>query len=141
MKELLFKAYKEKLFADADLMKGEEKNKNTFAKTFLECMSRQTSALNKGINTESLTMLRTRFILDWFENYASKFPHRLFDFHQQLLRDGMFEAYNQWLFGTVENLAVYDNWTKTNAGQYNEFSKLQEARIFKMPAGQYYQVK
>jgi tetratricopeptide (TPR) repeat protein len=35
MREQLLQAWKEKLFADADLMKGEEKNKSEFAKAFL----------------------------------------------------------------------------------------------------------
>jgi hypothetical protein len=84
-------------------------------------------------------MIRTRFILDWFQNHASKYPFRLFDYHQQLIREGMFEAYNQWLFGTVENLPAYDNWTKTHAEAYTKFTNFQRGRIFKMPAGQYYQ--
>ncbi|MBI1343245.1 MAG: tetratricopeptide repeat protein [Terrimonas sp.] len=141
MKELLLKGYKEKLFAEADLMKGEEKNKSEFAKAFLMVMGKQASVLSKGISVETLTMVRTRFILDWFENYATKFPFRLFDYHQQLLRDGMFDAYNQWLFGTVEDLAAYDNWTKTHVTEYEKFSKWQQSSIFKIPPGQYYQVR
>ena len=58
---------------------------------------------------------------------------------QQLIREGMFDAYNQWLFGPVENLAAYDNWTKTHADQYTAFNNFQKTRVFKMPAGQYYQ--
>jgi len=34
MKELLLKGYKEKLFAEADILKGEENNKSTFAKAY-----------------------------------------------------------------------------------------------------------
>jgi hypothetical protein len=52
----------------------------------------------------------------------------------------MFEAYNQWLFGAVENLAAYDNWTKSHSDQYEAFSNFQKNRVFRMPAGQYYQV-
>ena len=140
MKALLLKAYKEKLFAEADLMKGEEKNKSEFAKAFLQSMSKQSSLANKGITTETLTMIRTRFILDWYQNNATKFPLRLFDYQQQLLKAGMFEAYNQWLFGASENLAAYDAWSKTHADQYEAFNQFQRNRIFKMPAGQYYQV-
>ena len=140
MKQLLFKAYKEKLFAEADLTKGEEKNKNEFAKAFLQTISKQSSVANKGITVETLTMIRSRFILDWYQNNATKFPFRLFDYHQQLLKAGMFDAYNQWLFGPVENLATYDNWTKTHADQYEAFNTFQRSRVFKMPAGQYYQV-
>jgi len=139
MREQLLQAWKEKLFADADLMKGEEKNKSEFAKAYLQTMSKQSSLANKGINVETLTMIRTRFILDWYANYASKFPLRLFDYQRQLLEEGMFEAYNQWLFGPAEDLAAYDAWSKTNNDKYEAFTKFQKNRIFRMPAGQYYQ--
>jgi Tfp pilus assembly protein PilF len=139
MKQQILSGYKEKLFAEADLMKGEEKNKSEFAKAFLQTMSRQSSLANKGITTETLTMIRSRFILDWYPNNAAKFPLRLFDYQQQLLKEGMFEAYNQWLFGAVENLAAFDSWSKTHTDQYEAFTTFQKNRVFKMPAGQYYQ--
>ena len=139
MKEQLLQLYKEKLFADADLMKGEEKNKSEFAKAFLQGMNKQASLADKGITTEVLTMIRTRFILDWYENNAAKFPFRLFDYQQQLIREGLFDAYNQWLFGISENLAAYDNWTKTHQGEYNDFNTFQRSRVFRMPQGQHYQ--
>ena len=139
MKQLLLKGFKEKLFADADLLKGEEKNKSEFAKAFLQGMSKQSSLANKGITVETLTMIRSRFILEWYTSNASRFPFKLFDFQRQLLQEGMFEAYNQWLFGPVEDLSAYDDWTKTHAEQYTAFNNFQKTRVFKMPAGQYYQ--
>lgn len=140
MKQLLLQGYKEKLFADADIMKGEEKNKSEFAKAFLQGIGKQSSLTNNGISTETLTMIRARFILDWYETNAGKYPFKLFDFQRQLLQEGMFDAYNQWLFGASENLSAYDNWTKVHAEEYEGFSKFQKSRIFKMPNGQYYQV-
>ena len=141
MKELLLKGYKEKLFQEADMLSTEEKNKSEFAKAFLQSLNKQSSLVNKGINTEVLTMIRTRFILDWFANNAAKFPCRLFDYQLQLIREGMFNAYNQWLFGPNENLAAYDNWTKTHPDEYNAFNTFQRSRVFRVPPGQYYQVK
>lgn len=140
MKTLLLQGYKEKLFTDADLMKDQEKLKSEFAKNFLQVMVKQASLANKGITVETLTMIRSRFILDWYANNSSKYPFRLFDFHRQLLSEGMFNAYNQWLFGPVDNLASYETWTKTNPGEYNDFNAFQKSRVFRMPAGQYYQV-
>ena len=67
-------------------------------------MNRQSALASQGINTEILTMIRTRFILDWSNNYKTVFPYRLFEYHQQLLQEGMFEAYNQWVFGSSESL-------------------------------------
>lgn len=139
MKGLLLEGYKQKLFADADLLKDNDKNKNEFSKAFLETMNKQSAMASRGITTETLTMIRTRFILDWYKTYAAKYPFRLFDYQQQLIREGMFEAYNQWLFGTVENLPAYDNWTKTHTDAHTKFTTFQRGRIFKMPAGQYYQ--
>ncbi len=140
MKQQLLQAYKEKLFAEADLMKDEEKNKSEFAKAFLQSISKQSSLANKGITTETLTMIRTRFILDWYATHAVKFPYKLFDYQKQLISEGMFDAYNQWLFGATENLAAYENWTKTHSEEYNNFSNFQKSRVFRMPHGQYYQV-
>lgn len=139
MKQLLLQAYKEKLFAEADLLKGEEKNKSEFAKAFLQSLNKQNGLASKGISCEVLTMIRSRFILDWYQTYAAKYPFRLFDYQRQLLQEGMFEAYNQWLFGSVDNLAAYDNWTKTHPDQFEAFDKFQRNRVFRMPPGQYYQ--
>ena len=86
-------------------------------------------------------MIRSKFILDWYTQYASKFPFRLFDYQQQLMRMGMFEAYNQWLFGPVDNLAAFDQWTRTNSEAYKKFTSFQKNRVFKMPAGQFYGAK
>jgi tetratricopeptide (TPR) repeat protein len=138
IKKILFSTYKEKLFTDADITKGLEKNKTGFAKAVLQAYAKQANLTSQGMNIETLSMIRTRFILDWFTNYANKYPFRLFDYQQQLIREGMFEAYDQWLFGTVDNLSAFDQWTKSNAEAYTKFSTFQKNRVFKMPGGQYY---
>jgi tetratricopeptide (TPR) repeat protein len=138
MKKLLLDGYKQKLFADADLMAGTDKNTPEFTKAFLQTAGKQASLVNRGITTEILTMVRTRFILDWFATYGARYPFKLFDYQQQLLKEGMFEAYNQWLFGTVESLPAYDNWIKTHAEAHTAFTNFQKNRVFKIPPGQYY---
>jgi Tfp pilus assembly protein PilF len=140
LKQLLLQGYKEKLFAGVNIMEGEENNKSGFAKAFLSTMQKQSSLANKGITTDQLTMIRTRFILDWYNTYSSRYPFKLFDYQRQLLQEGLFEAYNQWLFGPTENLAAYDNWTKTHPEQQANFTAFQKTRVFRMPANQYYQV-
>jgi len=139
MKQLLLQSYKEKLFADANMTAGQEKNKSEFSRAFLDCMSKQSALLTRGVTTETLTMIRSRFILEWFDKYAAKFPFKLFDYQRQLLQEGIFNAYNQWLFGTVENLAAYDTLTKAHDEEYKNFIAFQKTRVFKMPTGQYYQ--
>ncbi|HYC40588.1 MAG TPA: tetratricopeptide repeat protein [Chitinophagaceae bacterium] len=138
MKQLLLQGYKEKLFAEADVMKGDDK-RSEFAKAFLQSMAKQSGLARKGVTTEVLTMIRARFILDWFATYSNRFPFRLFDYQRQLLQEGMFEAYNQWLFGVHENLPAYDTWIRMHDEQYKNFVAFQKSRVFRMPAGQYYQ--
>lgn len=136
VKSLLLDSYK-KLFTDNPLKDIEKKN--NFEQAFLTAMSKayETAAAN-GITAESLTMIRTRFVLDWFEKYAAKFPFKLFDYQQQLIRQGIFPAYNQWIFGATQNLTEYQTWTSANAAEFVEFSNFQKGRIFKMPPNQFY---
>ncbi len=138
MKKMLLDTYKQKLFTDVD---SKDKKQSDFEKAVAETYNKQAALTDKGITIETLNMIRTRFILDWFASYASKYPFKLFDYQQQLLRGGMFEAYDQWLFGPVDNLAAFDQWTKTNSAAYEKFTTIQKGRIFKMPQGQYYQAK
>ncbi len=136
IKSILLEGYK-KLFSEPDLSKS-TKHKTKFTEAYIEMMGRQMNLTNYGINTESLTMIRTRFVLDWFEKYGSTIPCRLFEHHRQLLQLGLFDAYNQWLFGTVENLNVYQKWSNTHATECTELNDFLKSKSFRMPANQYY---
>lgn len=136
VKNFLLEGYK-KLFADANLEKHNP-DKNSFVAAFLGTMNKQSSAASSGINAESLTMIRTRFVLDWYPANAGKFPFRLFDLQKRLLQDGLFEAYNQWIFASAQNLPAYQNWINAHPKEYNELSRFQKNRVFRIPPGQYY---
>ena len=137
IKGLLVEGYK-KLYTDADMMKNQD-TKNEFVVAFLTALNRQSEIAKKGITAETLTMIRTRFILDWYEKDAAKFPFKLFDYQRQLLKEGIFNAYNQWLFGSVQNLAAFEAWTSTHNSEYKQFTNAQGSRLFKSGKGQYYQ--
>jgi tetratricopeptide (TPR) repeat protein len=139
MKDVLTEAYK-KLFADAELMKNTS-TKNAFVSAFLNQINTESAAIAQGISAESLTALRTRFVLAWFDKPVIQFPFRLFDYHRQLLKEGMFDAYNQWLFGAAQNLATFKEWSGAHADEYKRFIEFQKGRIFKLPEGQYYQTQ
>ncbi len=136
IKSVLLDSYK-KLFADANLL-SDVKNKNGFEIAFLTAMNKQNSVVVNGLNAETLTMLRTRFILDWYNTYAKKYPFRLFELQQQYLEEGLFPAYNQWIFQATQNLAAYQNWIGTHSDEYDAFNRFQQGRVFKMAPGQYY---
>lgn len=136
IKTILLDSYK-KLFADPQI-KIAEADKNKFTDAFAKAMNKQNMVASSGINPETLTMIRSRFILDWYNENGDKLPFKLFELHRQLLQEGMFDAYNQWLFGAAQNLSAYQNWTVAHAAENDEFVKFQRGRVFKMPAGQYY---
>jgi len=136
IKDLLLNAYK-RLFADPDLLKN-AKDKSAFEIAFLTCMNKQNDVVIRGVNPETLTMMRTRFILDWNRNYAKKYPFKLFELQEQLLEEGLFPAYNQWIFGASQNLAAYQNWTSNHADEAENFRKFKAGIIFKIRKGEFY---
>ena len=139
MKGLLLEGYK-KLYTGGDINKlVTDKKTGAFQKAFLETLIKSNSLAAEGVSAETLTAIRTRFILDWYGNKSNeKFAFRLFDQQQYLLREGMFEAYNEWIFGTAANPSAYQLWVAAHDKQVAAFKQFQQSRVFKIPAGQYY---
>lgn len=136
IKNLLVDGYK-KLFMDLKSPKSQP-NKNPFVAAYLNVMTDQSSAVSLGVTPESLNILRSKFILEWFDKFAGKYPFRLFEYEQQLMKEGLFDAYNQWVFGASIALASFQSWTAAHADDYNRFISFQKGRVFKMPPGQNY---
>lgn len=138
MKNMLLEGYK-KLFTESDMAKNQD-SKNDFVRAYIEVMKSQSGYIAaNGITPESLSAIRTKFVLDWFQKYSPAFPFRLFEYQQQLLKSGMFDAYNQWIFGMAASLPAYENWTRAHQDEYKQFDYFQHNRVFKQPTGQYYQ--
>ncbi len=139
IKDMLTQEYK-KFFADASLLRGQN-IKNDFALAFVTEINAHSSEVAQGITPESLTRVREGFIAGWFEKDGQQFPFHLFDYMQQLIKQGTFAAYNQWIFGASQNETEFQNWVKTHTEEYSKFINFQKNRIFKLPAGQYYQTQ
>jgi tetratricopeptide (TPR) repeat protein len=137
MKVQLLESYK-RVFAAAEPKKHYIKPTTAFETLFLSVLRKQSNVTVRGITTETLVAIRTRFVLDWFNAAAGKFPFQLFDHMQFLLKEGMFESYNQWLFGPVTDVAAFQQWTKTHAEAYASFTLYQRNKLFRMPARQHY---
>jgi len=137
IKDLLLEGYK-KLFADVSMQKNQDM-KSPFVVAYLNIIGKLGFTVSQGINAESLTVLRTKFIINWFDTYPTNYPFRLWDYQRQLLRSGMFDAYNEWLFGAADNLTAFQAWTAKHGDEYNRFVDFQKGRVFKVPDGQYYQ--
>lgn len=136
IKNILLSEYK-RLYANPELF--DTKNlKNNFEKAFLSTLNGYNAIVDNGITPETLTMIRTRFVLDWELKYWDKFPFQLFQLHKNLLENGLFPMYNHWLFGAAQNLSEYDQYTKKNHEEYSAFINFQKNNLFKIPKGQYY---
>jgi tetratricopeptide (TPR) repeat protein len=134
-KTFVLESYK-KMFADKQLFNSGKKQ--IFTEAFTNVLGKHQPVVALGINTGSLLSLRTRFVLEWYNVHATTLPFRLFELHRQLLREGMFEAYHQWLFESVVNVASFENWTRTHADEYAAFNRFRQNRMFKVTTGEYY---
>ncbi|MEJ7609642.1 MAG: CDC27 family protein [Ferruginibacter sp.] len=134
MKQVLLNSYK-KLYAPPRIPKNAY-DKNNFIKSYLDVMNKQAGKAANGITPESLNAIRSGFITDWFAT-PNRPAFRLFEHQKQLVSEGLFEAYDQWLFGTVANADAYANWVKLHTSDNNNFLTFHKAKIFKVPAGQY----
>ncbi len=131
IKELIVDAYKKVLY----LGDAGKNTKNQFEKTVLQTLGNSSESLTAAY----LTAIRTKFILTWFyEKKNENFPFRLFDQQRFLVREGLFDAYNQWLFGVAINPVQYKSWADTHASEVTLFKQFQEGRVFKLITGQYY---
>jgi len=150
VREIVLECYK-KLFDDPAIFnsvpvetsdkkgkKGSKDAESGFMENFKSVMAKQVSVIATGIEPESLIMLRTRFLLDWYNFYGVRYPYALFDFQRKLLKEGMFEAYNQWLFGPVSNQAEYKAWTNLHKAEYDSFSAFQRNHPLKLRDEEFY---
>lgn len=137
MKNIVKDDYKQ-LFLTPSLLNGYLSKGTPFTRAIAETLLKYTDLTSEGITPESLITVRTRFVLDWFKQYAAQYPYRLFDHQRQLLQEGIFDAYNHWLFTAPSSPETYQAWVKAHEEENNNFLKLQNNRVFKVPEGQYY---
>ncbi|NLR61917.1 hypothetical protein HGH93_27735 [Chitinophaga polysaccharea] len=145
IRNIVLESYK-KLFNDPSLFesaltddkKGKRGGGSDFVEAYKACMGKQISVVTGGIDPDALIMVRTRFLLDWFNFYGMKYPYALFDFQRKLLQEGMFDSYNQWLFGPASNQANYKAWVGLHKQDYDAFQKFQRSYPLKPRPDEYY---
>lgn len=145
IRSILMESYK-RFFNDPSLFdtmvpddkKGRSKSGEGFTNTFKQAMGKQMSVVTGGIDTDALIMLRTRFLLEWYNFNGHRYPYALFDYQQQLLKKGLFESYNQWLFGPAASPNAYKAWTALHKQEYDEFGKFQRNQPLKPRPDEYY---
>lgn len=114
-RKMIVAAYKQLFYSPDDQSVPQYRQKDkTPANSFITAMHKTylglAPVMADGLNVENLTMLRTRFIAAWTTENAKRFPFALFSYWDDLLRNGYFDAYNQWLFGRAINEQEYNSW-------------------------------
>ncbi len=139
IKVKLFDAYKKIFTGDALDKLAINPNLNEFQKAWFTNVALASCVTKGGIDADILGALRTRFILNWFNaKQNEKTPFHLFDQQQYLLKNGLFDAYNQWIFGEAANPQYYQMWANTHARELNLYQSFQQSKLYKQPSGEYY---
>ena len=138
VKTQLFEAYNNLLSPVAIDRLIHSKTVSVFEKTILELFAKMVNDQKNPVSVENIISMRTRFVLEWLEGKQKLYPFRLFEHQQYLLNEGLFEAYNYWLFSTSLHGDAYQVWQNTHPKEFNGFKTFQQNRVFKIPDGQYY---
>ncbi len=138
IKPVLFDAYKNILAPSVIGQFQNAKTTTTFEKAVLESLGKAASTVKSSASVEDITSIRTHFIVDWLQEKQARYPFRLFDHQQYLLSQGLFEAYNYWLFSASANEGSYKIWQNNHPKEMEGFKTFQESRVFKIPGAQYY---
>lgn len=147
MRKMVFDAYR-RIFTEPQSVTtpsyGERLNRGeepTFEAAVMQTFNTLSPVMSDGVTTDNLVMLRTRFAMEWNTSFADKFPFSLFAYHEQLLREGEFDAYNQWMFGMAENPKLYETWTKFHTEAMPGFEQWIRTHPFKPLAADFHNTK
>lgn len=134
----LFDSYTSLFTTSAIFVLLQERSTSAFEIILLTQLAKLLSDHNRIATFDNFILLRSRFISAWFAGNPQIYPFRLFDHHQYLLNQQLFEAYHYWLFSEKINQESQLEWAKNHPKERADFIKFQQSRVFKIPVGQYY---
>ena len=111
---------------------------NTFMDAVQNVYQSHTPVVSDGITTETLTMLRVRFLMDWFTAHDKKYPFSFFSYQEKLIKNGRFDVYSEWIFGHAESATQYSAWNEYHDGDMDRFLKWRPAHLFVPAGGEFY---
>ena len=128
IKKLMIEGYrkllspgKDEKLSDFNAASATATNDRNYTAAYKAALTPSAPAITQGLNTETLTMVRTRFMIEWMQRYAGRYPSTLFTYQDKMLLEGHYDAYNQWLFGASDNSQEFSTWIKLNAKTYSAF--------------------
>ncbi len=114
------------------ILEKEEIKKNQPELQRIERIARQQrDQLAMGNNVEDWTAFHIRLVFDWFNNNPEADKISLIAYHRELLRNGHFESYVQWLLGSVTNQSAFQRWYHLHESAYHAFKRYMQQHPFK----------
>lgn len=118
--------------------KSKKEKPTGFITLLQQSLLQQAAVMTDGVTVENLIMARVRFLNQWQKTYARRYPFVLFNYWDNLLRQGYFDAYNQWLFAPAINAAEFNSWKTFHTNALPSFQAYQEANPFQPKGRQSY---
>jgi tetratricopeptide (TPR) repeat protein len=136
IKGKLLNAYQALLQPGALLQFG---NGNSFEKAFAAAICQNNTASKPvNITIENLLQARAAFVASWTVDKANQYPLRLVDHLLQMQKEGIWDAYQQWVFGAALDPVAFQQWQTVHAKEAATYLQFQQGRVFKVPTQQYY---
>jgi tetratricopeptide (TPR) repeat protein len=111
---------------------------SNFEETVRNTLLSLSPVISDGLTTENLAMLRTRFLMLWFAQYADKYPFSLFRYEDKMARSGYFEIYNEWLLGKGDNAQEFEEWDKFHIDAIKTFENWAQSNPIKPETSDFY---
>lgn len=93
------------------------------------------------LSLRNIDYFRKRVLSNYEKLDSTGYPdHFLFNFYEELNRQGHFEAYNYWLF-MMGNPQEFEAWERDNSSQWKLFINWYEKYQFQIDKGDYYYAK
>lgn len=119
VRKMLVSAYK-RFFFTPDGQKNLD-GKNDFQNQLGGLYLKFSPVVTDGINPETITMLHTRLALEWEAIPLKPYSSSLIGWYDELIREGHFDAYNQWLLGPAGPASDFEAWKKFHPEAIPEF--------------------
>lgn len=91
-----------------------------YCATFEQNMIIAAAFVAQDVNLGSLSDIRSAFIEIYYQKAAQEYPVVLYDYHKEMIEQGVFDAYNHYLF-QIGNEKAFEAWLSENRAAFDRF--------------------
>jgi tetratricopeptide (TPR) repeat protein len=91
-----------------------------YLRLVVEPIIKEAAATTTQISIQDLITIRKKFAEVYAEKYSKEYPNILFAYHADIIKAGMWDSYNYWLFNKG-NSAEFKTWIEGNRTVFKKF--------------------